>query len=83
MWKIHKTVDLNAICQALHRSGVTMDISDPLSRFKRKGQPMHMVLLPLVFKELLTRVPDQVSSAQYLRASAERDTAAAARIVQR
>ena len=44
---------------------------------------MHMLLLPLVFKELLTRVPDRVKSAQYLRVSAERDTAAAARIVQR
>jgi hypothetical protein len=82
-WKIHETADLNAICQTLHRSGVTMHISDPLSRFKRLGQPMHMVLLPLAFKELLTRVPDRVKSAQYLRVSAERDTAAAARIVQR
>ena len=55
-----------------------MDISYLLSRFKRKGQLMHMVLLPLVFKELLTRVPDRIKSAQYLRVSAERDTAAEA-----
>ena len=82
-WKVHETADLNAICQTLHRSGITMDISDPLSRIKRIGEPMHMVLLPLVFKELLARVPDRVRSAQYLRVSAERDTAAAARIVQR
>ena len=30
-WKIHETADLNSICQTLHRSGITMHISDPLS----------------------------------------------------
>ena len=60
-----------------------MDISDPLSRISRKGQPMNMVLLPLVMKELLSRLPESVRKAEHLRVSAEKDTAAAARIVQR
>ena len=82
-WKIHETADLNAICQTLHRSGITMHISDPLSRMKRLGEGMNMVLLPLILKELFSRLPDRVKDSKYLRVSAERDTAAAARIVQR
>ena len=82
-WKIHETADLNAICQTLHRSGITMDISNPLSRMKRIGEGMNMVLLPLVLKELFSRLPDRIKDSKYIRVSAERDTAAAARIVQR
>ena len=49
-WKIHETADLNAICQTPHRSGITMHISDPLSRMKSFGEGMNMVLLPLFLK---------------------------------
>ena len=58
-----------------------MDISDPLSRMKRLGEGMNMVLIPLILKELFSRLPDRVKDSKYLRVSAERDTAA--RIVQR
>ena len=60
-----------------------MDISDPLSRIKRKGHTVEMVLLPLVFKELLSRLPEEVRDYSYLRVTAEKDTTAASRIVQR
>ena len=61
-----------------------MDISDPLSRNKRKGgHTVEMVLLPLVFKELLSRLPEEVRGYSYLRVTAEKDTTAASRIVQR
>ena len=82
-WRIHETADLNSIVQTLHRSGVTMEISDPLSRINRTGDSMNMVILPLVLHELLSRLPPAVKDYKYLRVSAERDTAAAARIVQR
>ena len=82
-WRIHETADLNSVVQTLHRKGITMIVSDGLSRIKRKGCDMEMVLLPLVFKELLTRLPDGVRKAEHIRVSAERDTVAAARIVQR
>ena len=82
-WRIHETADLNSIVQTLHRSGITMEISDPLSRINRTGDGMNMVILPLVLDELLTRLPPEVKNYKYLRVSAERDTAAAARIVQR
>ena len=43
-----------------------MDISDPLSRIKRKGHTVEMMLLPLVFKELLSRLPEEVQDYSYL-----------------
>jgi hypothetical protein len=84
-WRTHETADLNSAVQTLHRSGITMGVSDGLSRIKRTGEyePMNMVLLPLVMDELLQRLPSCIKSAQCLRVSAERDTAAAARMVQR
>ena len=82
-WRLHETADLNSIVQTLHRKGVTMIVSDGLSRIKRKGCDMEMVMLPLVFKELLSRLPDEVRTAQHIRVFAERDTVAAARLVQR
>ena len=83
-WRIHETADLNSVVQTLHRKGETMDISDPLSRIKRKGHTtVEMVLLPLVFKELLSRLPEELRDYSYLRVTAEKDTAAASRIVQR
>ena len=60
-----------------------MNISDPLSRIKRKVHTVEMVLLPLVFKELLSRLPEEVRDYSYLRETAKKDTAAASHIVQR
>ena len=44
---------------------------------------VEMVLLPLVFKELLSRLPEEVRGCSYLRVTAEKDTTAVSRIVQR
>ena len=82
-WRIHETADLNSIVQTLHKRGETMVVSDGLSRLKRKGHTMEMVLLPLVFKELLCRLPQEIKSARTIRVFAEKDTVAAARLVQR
>ena len=44
---------------------------------------MEMALLPLVFKELLSRLPEEIRTAERIRVSAEKDTVVAARLVQR
>ena len=72
-----------SIVQTLFKPGAALTVGDSLSRIAREGEVLHNMGLPLFMDRLLKLLPDSVKSAESLRVNAEKDTALAARMVQR
>ena len=72
----------NSIVQTLHQSGPRMALADPLSRLCSPSGGLYDLNLPARLATLFQHSPDSVCNAKNVRAHTNKDTAAAARIVQ-
>jgi hypothetical protein len=82
-WKLHETSDLTSIVTTLYKSGPTMSIADPLSRLVRQEHRVENLGLPVLLEMLSSELPEELRTAQYIRANAEKNTHVATRVVQR
>jgi hypothetical protein len=60
-----------------------MSIADPLSRLVRQEHRVENRDLPVLLEILLSKIPQEIRTAQHIRVNAEKDTQVATRIVQR
>ncbi len=82
-WRLLETADLLSIVKNLYRTGGKMLLADPLSRLCAPGDGFYDVSLPGKINVLLQNLPQQVAECAAMRLSANKDTAAVARIVQK
>ena len=82
-WRIAEVADLNPIVQTLHQAGPRMALADPLSRLCSPSGGLYDRSLPAKLATLLRHLPDHVRNANIVRVHTNKDTAAAARIVQK
>ena len=82
-WRLLETADLLSIVENLYRTGDKMLLADPLSRLCAPGDGFYDVSLPGKINVLLQNLPQQVAECAAMRVSANKDTAAVARIVQK
>ncbi len=77
------TADLLSIVENLYRTGGKMLLADPLSRLCAPSDGFYDVTLPAKIHTLLENLPPQVAECWAMRVSANKDTAAVSRIVQK
>ncbi len=82
-WRLLETADLLSIVENLYRTGGKMLLVDPLSRLCAPGDGFYDVSLPGKVSVLLQNLPQQVAECNAMRVSANKDTAAVARMVQK
>ena len=82
-WRLLETADLLSIVENLYRTGGKMLLADPLSRLCAPGDGFYDVSLPGKINVLLQNLPVQVPECAAMRVSANKDTAAVARMVQK
>jgi hypothetical protein len=82
-WRLLETADLLSIVENLYRTGGKMLLADPLSRLCAPSDGFYDVTLPAKVHILLENLPPQVADCRTMRMSANKDTAAVSRIVQR
>ena len=82
-WRLLTTADLLSTVQNLYRQGGMMIGADPLSRVCAPTSGFYDVSLPQKLASLLDRLPLQVRNCRNLRLYANKDSASAARQVQR
>jgi hypothetical protein len=82
-WRLLETADLLSIVENLYRTGGKMLLADPLSRLCAPGDGFYDVSLPVKISVLLQNLPQQVAECNAMRVSANKDTAAVARMVQK
>jgi hypothetical protein len=82
-WRLLETADLFSIVENLYRTGGEMLLADPLSRLCAPGDGFYDISLPGKIGVLLQNLPQQVAERNAMRVSANKDTAAVARIVQK
>jgi hypothetical protein len=82
-WRLLETADLLSIVENLYRTGGKMLLADPLSRLCAPGDGFYDISLPGKIGVLLQNLPQQVAECNAMRVSANKDTAAVARIVQK
>jgi hypothetical protein len=75
--------DLLSIVENLYRTGRKMLLADPLSRLCAPSDGFNDVTPPAKIHTLLDNLPPQVAECRAMRVSANKDTAAVSRIVQR
>jgi hypothetical protein len=78
-WRLLETADLLSIVENLYRTGGKMLLADPLSRLCAPSDGFYDVTLPAKLENL----PPQVAECRAMRVSANKDTAAVSRIVQK
>jgi hypothetical protein len=74
---------LLSIVENLYRTGGKILLADPLSRLCAPGDGFYDISLPGKVGELLQNLPQQVVECNAMRVSANKDTAAVARMVQK
>ena len=82
-WRIAEVADLNSIVQTLHQAGARMALANPLSRLCSPSGGLYDMTLPGKLATLLRHLPPYVRDAKAVRVHTNKDTAAAARIVQK
>ena len=82
-WRLLETADLLSIVENLYRTGGKMLLADPLSRLCAPSDGFYDDTLPAKIHTLLENLPPQVAECRAMRVSANKDTAAVSRIVQR
>ena len=82
-WRLLETADLLSIVENLYRTGGKMLLADPLSRLCAPSDGFYDVSLPAKVHTLLENLPSQVAECRAMRVSANKDTAAVSRIVQK
>ena len=82
-WRIAEVADLSSIVQTLHQAGPRMALADPLSRLCSPSGGLYDMTLPAKLATLLKHLPKHVKDAKIMRVHTNKDTAAAARIVQK
>ncbi len=82
-WRIAEVADLNSIVKTIHQAESRMAIADPLSRLCSPSGGLYDKALPRKHATLLKHLPDRIKDARIVRVHANKDTAEAARIVQR
>jgi hypothetical protein len=83
VWRLLETADLLSIVENLYRTGGKMLLADPLSRLCAPSDGFYDVTLPAKIHTLLENLPPQVAECRAMRVSANKDTAAVSRIVQK
>jgi hypothetical protein len=82
-WRLLETADLLSIVENLYRTGGKMLLADPLSRLCAPSDGFYDVALPAKVHVLLENLRPQVAECRTMRVSANKDTAAVSRIVQK
>ncbi len=82
-WRLLETADLLSIVKNLYRTGGKMLLVDPLSKLCAPSEGFYDVTLPSKVYTLLENLPPQVAECRAMRVSANKDTAAVSRIVQK
>ncbi len=82
-WRLMETADLLSIVENLYRTGGKMLLADPLSRLCAPTEGFYDVSLRRKISTLLDNLPPQVAECKSMRVSANKDTAAVARTVQK
>jgi hypothetical protein len=82
-WRLLETADLLSIVENLYRTGGKMLLAEPLSRLCAPTEGFYDVFLPRKVSTLLEHLPQQVAECKSMRVSANKDTAAVARMVQK
>ena len=82
-WRLLETADLLSIVENLYRTGGKMLLADPLSRICAPSDGFYDVELPAKIHALLQHLPEEVAVCKTVRVSANKDTAAMARMVQK
>jgi hypothetical protein len=82
-WRLLETADLLSIVENLYRTGGKMLLADPLLRLCTPSEGFYDVTLPAKIHTLLENLPPQVAECRAMRVSANKDTAAVSRIVQK
>jgi hypothetical protein len=82
-WRLLETADLLSIVDNLYRTGGKMLLADHLSRLCAPSEGFYDVSLPRKVSTLLDNLPQQVAECKSMRVSANKDTAAEARMVQK
>jgi hypothetical protein len=81
--RLLETADLLSIVENLYRTGGKMLLADPLSRLCQPSEGFYDVTLRAKIHTLLKNLPPQVAECRAMRVSANKDTAAVSRIVQK
>jgi hypothetical protein len=82
-WRLLETADLFSIVENLYRTGGKMLLADPLSRICAPSDGFYDVELPAKIHALLQHLPEEVAVCKTVQVSANKDTAAMARMVQK
>ena len=82
-WRIAEVADLNSIVQTLYQAGPRMALADPLSRLCSPSGGWYDMTLPSKLATLLQHLPDRIRNATTVRVHANKDGAAASRVVQK